>query len=648
MQLKEWIALMLLRFVFLGFVFYQHALLGFASSVTPFDTYYKTEEILKSHVLYKEFSPEIAQRTLQNYLDELDPLKVYFLESEVYIYSNPPQELLQEVVISYKKYEFSHFIEIHKRFAKAIERRNQIEKKIASLDLPKEPMGVKEIHELGWAKNENELMEKLLHIRAIQEKSAEKLSTKEQLSLFLQRMEKRRKSREKEFLGTSSIENRKIALTCFLKAIAPSLDAHTTYFTPNEAKQFIVQIEQRIFGIGVQFRDDLDGFTVMQIVEGGPAHQGKELKLGDKIIAVNHDTIIGLDIQEAADLIRGPKGSHVILTILRDRENSVEQFDIEILRDEIVLTESRYTTKKIPYGDGIIGHISLHSFYHDSKYSSSKDVRDAIESMQKENKLLGVLLDLRNNSGGLLTEAVEITSLFIKKGVVAAIRDHNFHVQRLRNLQDRVAFQGPLIVLINRASASAAEIVALALSDYGRAIVCGETSYGKGSYQVFTLDSPHPDKINPSGEYKVTKGLYYTVGGKSPQLTGVPTDVSVPGLLAFLDVGEKHNKFPLQNDSIEPLFHDDLSDINPLHRMRVKQHLKTGLEEKNTEIQNFVPLLSEHSQKRIQKNPTYQEFLKTIENSSIHELNPEMVGQTDLQLEESVQVLKEWIVFSKK
>ena len=422
------------------------------------------------------------------------------------------------------------------------------------------------------------------------------------------------------------------------------------YFTPSEAKHFLIQVQQRLFGIGAQLRDDINGFTIVSIVEGGPAALNNEVKVGDKIIAVNHEPVIGLDIVEAVDMVRGPKGSKVILTVLRESEDeSSERLDIEIVRDEIVLTEARYKTHIEPFGDGVIGYVALHSFYQDPNTSSTNDIQMAIEEMKEKYKLYGVILDLRQNSGGLLPQAVQVTGLFIKKGVVASIKDHTGAEQRLRNLSDQTVWDGPLMVLISKSSASASEIVAMTLSDYGRALVVGDdTSYGKGTYQTFTLESSNPDRINPQGEYKVTRGSYYTVSGKTPQLVGVKSHIEIPGILSYMEVGEKYNKFPLENDSIAPMFQDDLSDVHPLYRMKIKKMLGKSTQARSDLLEKFIPRLSEHSQERINKNRNYQNFIEEIKLADKYSFEPDLFGHNDLQLEESYNTMKELILLSKK
>lgn len=618
--------------------------------LTPHLTRKKSEEIFKAHVTYKKLSPELAQRILQNYLEELDATKTYLLKSEVVKWDSPSEEILNQLVSNYRKEDFVIFDEIYETMVKAIERRNRLEAEIADQQLPQ--TSVNEFKDLKWASTEAELKERLLKLRALQLETAEKLDfeTKDQ---FIQRVNKRRISREQEVLQENLQDRQKQQLACFLKAFTSALDNHTVYFTPTEANQFMIQVQQRLFGIGAQLRDDLNGFTLVRLIEGGPATREGKLKVNDRVIAVNHEPVVGMDIVEAVELIRGPKGTAVTLTILREfgeeTSKKTEKLDIEIIRDEIVLKETRFESETVPYGDGVIGHIRLFSFYQDPNYSSAADLKKAMEEMKEKYNLKGVVLDLRNNAGGILPQAVAVTGLFIKKGIVVSIKDSNGNIQHLRNFESDLTWDGPLLVLTNKGSASAAEIVAQTLQDYGRAVLVGDPStWGKGSYQTFTLDSSNANKVNPQGEYKVTRGLYYTVSGKSPQLTGTKVDIEVPGGLTEAEIGEAQAKFPLENDEISPNFQDSLSDIHPFHRGKMMRYYKKDLQERMTIYEPYMATLKSNSQIRVQNNKNYQNFLKEIKKEEFDAESVEKYGQNDLQLEETMNIMKDLVLLSEQ
>lgn len=614
--------------------------------ISPRDVKIKVEEILKAHATYKSLSPQLMERTLQNFLDELDPTKTYFLESEIDAWIHPTDETLRRALDAFRTTDFSLYQEIHTAMTAAIQRRNAIEEDLLKRELPQ---GVKseEFKDLQWASSEEQLTDRLLRIKALQIEACDRLGD-ENRDRFIARIDKRRVLREGELIGQSPEDRLKLTLSHLLKAVTASFDSHTNYFTPSEANQFMIQVQARLFGIGAQLRDNLDGLSVVRILENSPASQSNKLKINDRIIAVNNEPIVGLDINEAVEMIRGEKGTPVVLTLLREsgegEDRQAEKLDIELIRNEVVLEETRLESSYEPYGDGIIAHLRLFSFYQDQKSSSSGDIRKALDQVKKDHKLKGVVLDLRGNAGGLLTQAVNVTGLFINKGIVVSIKDSNGKLQHLREIEGKPVWDGPLLVLVNKASASAAEIVSQTLQDYGRALVIGDANtFGKGTFQTFTLDPVNNPKVNPQGEYKVTRGKYYTVSGKSPQLKGVLSDIVVPGILSQLDIGEKFSKFPLENDEIDPHFDDDLSDISPFHRLQLGPMYKYNLQSRLTTYAPYQETLTKNSQLRIEANKNYQNFLKEIENKNYDADPIELFGQSDLQLVEALNIMKDLV-----
>lgn len=619
-------------------------------SLTPHDTKTKIQEILKSHITYQELNEEIIQRAFSNYLEELDPLKTYFVESEILEWTSPSEGLLKSTLKNIQNEDFMVFSKLHNSFLSSLARRASFEAEILTCELP---LGVKssEFKDLCWAKTEDELKTRLLRIKALQLETAEKLSStdKEQ---FLQRLEKRRVCREEDLKGKSNEERKQIILSYILKSISSSLDSQTAYFTPSEATQFMMQVQQKLYGIGAQLRDDLNGLTITRLLEGGPAELSNKLKLGDKIIAVNKDPIVGLDIADAVDLIKGRQGTPVVLTILRTNETSnpkEEKIDIEIIRDEVVLKETRLESTLHPFGDGVIGIFHLFSFYEDKKASSASDLYQAINDLKKTQNLKGIILDLRGNLGGVLHQAVAVTGLFISKGIVVSVKYNTGKIEHLRNLDGKKVWDGPLLVLTNRLSASASEIVSQTLQEYGRALVVGDPyTFGKGTFQTFTLESANYGKVNPKGEYKVTCGRYYTVSGKSPQLVGVQADIQIPGVLSQMEIGEKHAKFPVGTDEIDSGFQDDLADVSPLLRNQIKRIYKASHQSQVFQYHPYLETLKANSEKRISSNKNYQHFLKELskeEDSSSAAM--ETFGQNDLQLTETLNVMTDLIFLSE-
>lgn len=618
--------------------------------LTPAVVTTKLNEIMKAHASHKKLTPAIIERTLNNYLELLDPNKSYFIESDIHQWLHPSEELLIQIQQDYNRNNFREFEKIHQVMKQAITRRHDLEKKIDLSYLPKH-VNPKEFKDMKWTMNEPELLGRLERIKSLQLEASEKLAL-DQKDKTLKRIEKRQAKFEEDILSINTTEHEQFLLSNILKATASALDTHTAYLTPDEASQFMIHVQQRLFGIGAQLRDDLNGFTIIKIIEGGPAYENKELKVKDRIIAVNGEPVVGLDIVDAVELIRGEKNTPVTLTVIReDGENETvkkeEKLDVTLNRGEVVLKETRYEASYEPFGDGVIAYLRLYSFYQDPDSSSAADLAKELKKLKKDHRVKGVILDLRYNSGGLLAQAVEVSSLFITKGVVCSIKDDAGKVQHLRALEEQCAWNGPLIVLVNRASASASEIVAGTLQDYGRAIVVGDDhTFGKGSFQTFTLNAAtQGNAVNPQGEYKVTRGRYYTVSGKTPQLTGVLSDIVIPGSLSETEFGEQFAKYPLENDNIKPNFQDDLSDIPFYQREQVRLLYNYNLQPKLNIYEAYLDQLRTNATYRIEKNQNYQNFLKELKKVEfVDDEEAAEFGQNDLQLSEANNVMKDLIL----
>lgn len=634
--------LILLQFLFLA----NGLVAGKLPEISSSDAVETLNQMMEAHVSCKKLNPTIIKRALNRYLEELDSTKTYLLRSEVEKWINPTDELIGEIQAAVNAGNFSYFDEIHSLMLPAIERRNCLETKVAQLCFPKE-VSVSEFKELDWVDSEEALIDRLLRIKALQTSAAEKFDD-ESKERALRRIDKRRAAREEDLCLSDTADKERLILSHILKAFAASFDSHTSYFTPAEANQFMIQVQQRLFGIGAQLRDDLNGFTVVKIIEGGPASRGTGLKANDRIIAIDQEPVVGLEITEAVELIRGEESTSVQLTVLRPVNDTEEKLEIEIIRGEVIIKEARIESKMTPFGDGVIAHIALHAFYQDPLHCSSADLYKEIVKIQKEHTLKGIVLDLRLNSGGVLPQAVAVTGLFVTKGIICSIKDNHGTIEHLRDIEGRTAHDGPLIVLTSKASASASEIVAQTLQDYGRAIIVGdEHTYGKGTFQTFTLDASNNGKVNPKGEFKVTRGRYYTVSGKSPQLVGVKPDIVVPGFYSQMDVGERHAKYSLENDSIPENFHDDLSDIPVVQREQISWLYRFNLQQKLKTYTLHLGVLQKNSAMRIEADPLYQNFLEQLGKEEIDSDKVNLYVQNDPQLNETINIMKDMVLLLK-
>lgn len=332
----------------------------------------------------------------------------------------------------------------------------------------------------------------------------------------------------------------------FLNAYASSLDPHTTYFSPDDLDDFKIQMELSLTGIGAVLTSQ-DGYTVIQeIVVGGPADRSGKLKPKDKIIAVAQGAgepvdVIDMDLRDVVKMIRGKKDTTVTLTVLRQGAET-ERFKISIQRDQIDLKDQ---AAKLTWVDSKrkdrtlkLAVIELPSFYGGdgpSARDSAKDIADLIEEAKK-GKADGILLDLSKNGGGILQSAVVISGYFIESGAIVGVgAGGKARAEILRDRDPRVQWDGPLVVLTSKVSASASEILAGALKDYNRAVVVGDPhTYGKGTVQQM---SPLPAGL---GLIKVTTAMFFIPSGDSTQSIGVGSHIVIPSALAPLDIGEKY------------------------------------------------------------------------------------------------------------
>jgi carboxyl-terminal processing protease len=368
-------------------------------------------------------------------------------------------------------------------------------------------------------------------------------------------------------------------LQTYLEALAHAYDPHSDYFSAPHAQDFSIDMSLSLFGIGAQLQEDYGYCTIKELVPGGPAAKSKLLNPEDRIIAVAQGDkppvdVVDMDLEKVVQLIRGPKNTEVRLIIspVTDRGS---RHVVKLVRDEIKLENMESKAELIILPDGKrLGVLDVPSFYAPVGMSGgqnyvSTDVAKLIKKLKKE-KVDGIIMDLRSNPGGSLDEAVKLTGLFIKDGPVVLARDADGQVAVDSDPDPGVLYDGPLVVMINRFSASASEIAAAALQDYGRAVVVGDTStHGKGTVQSLNSLRPYvwpatPSATNDPGTLKITKGKFYRITGASTQLKGVASDIVLPDVLDHSPyVGETSLEYPLPWDTIDPVEFGKLNRVQP-------------------------------------------------------------------------------------
>lgn len=392
---------------------------------------------------------------------------------------------------------------------------------------------------------------------------------------------------------------RSTRLSYYLNTITNIYDPHSDYLEPIDKQNFDIRFSGRLEGIGARLQNDGDYTKVSEVVVGGPAWKTKELQDGDIITKVAQGKngewkdVTGMQLDDVVQLIRGEKGTEVRLTIKKKVDNTVDE--ISIIRD-IVIFEEGFAKSLILDGTQPgekIGYIYLPRFYADFDHPdgrfSGKDIGVEIEKLKSE-KVSGIILDLRNNGGGSLNDVVQMSGFFIEQGPIVQVKSKGQNPDVLDDNDPRVQYDGALIVMVNHFSASASEILAAALQDYGRAVIVGTNTYGKGTVQRFyDLDRGVKgfEDLKPLGEVKLTVQKFYRVNGGSTQLRGVTPDITLPDNYSYAQVGEKEEDYPLEWTEIASL--------------QYKQNVY--------KLSNLSKVKAE-SEKRVAKDPTFQKIIQ--------------------------------------
>lgn len=356
-------------------------------------------------------------------------------------------------------------------------------------------------------------------------------------------------------------------------SFARAIEPHTSYLSPRNAERFNNEMNLSLEGIGAVLQADDDFTVVRSLVPGGPADKSKQLKPEDKITGVAQDNgkmvdIIGWRLDEVVDLIKGPKGSRVRLEIMRGTGGTRQSQVVEIVRDKVRL-EDRAAKSHVMDAEGKkIGVIEIPSFY----VNLHLDVVNELAKL-KADKIDGLLMDLRGNGGGALTEATDLTGLFMKSGPVVQIRDGMGRITVNEDNDGKSYYDGPMTVLVDRYSASASEIFSAALNDYGRALILGENTYGKGTVQQHRgLTKVYDFYDKELGHVQYTIAKFYRINGGSTQHKGVVPDIAFPALIDPSETGESVEPNALPWDSIEPASYQLLGHFDKILPMLRKQH----------------------------------------------------------------------------
>jgi carboxyl-terminal processing protease len=373
----------------------------------------------------------------------------------------------------------------------------------------------------------------------------------------------------------------------YVNSITNVFDPHSDYFNPKEKEDFDINMSGRLEGIGARLQMDGDYTKVVAIIPGGPAWKQKELEVDDKIFKVQQENdtepldVTGWLVDEVVTKVRGPKGTKVTLTV-RKADGSVRE--ITIVRDEVILDEgfAKSAVLDLEGEIGSVGYITLPKFYADFENpdgrSCAQDVEIEVKKLMQAN-VKGIILDLRNNSGGSLNDVVQMSGLFIENGPIVQVKGRNSTPNVLMDKDEKVVYSGPLIVMVNTQSASASEILAAAMQDYGRAVIVGSHStFGKGTVQRFLdLDQAvsGADDLKPLGDVKVTLQKFYRVNGGSTQLKGVIPDIILPDNQEYIDAGEKELEYPMEWTEIAPVeYGQHIADLSKIGELKTRSEAR--------------------------------------------------------------------------
>ncbi len=573
---------------------------------------------LIAHINTSKMTPTLEAKTVKRHLESFDPMKIYFSQKDIDQLTKDMNEIFNKVEKGDCDQLFlvqNHYIKrVKDRVAYAKKRLNKNFKFDKTIRIMLDP------EQRGYAKNDEELrqfQEKYMHFQVSSRIITGKKEA-EAIDLVAKSYDR----------GVKKLEEYKKedVLSGYLNSFAHALDPHTAYFSADALEDFEIQMSLSLEGIGATLTPE-DGFTVVDsLVKGGAAERSGKILPKDKIIAVGQyengkvktfENVVEWDLRDVVRLIRGKKGTQVALKILRQAKGKAEHHTVTLVRDKIKLEDEAAQLSFIEKeNNGVkrkIGIINLPSFYASSKgdRSSARDVKDIIKQAKKE-KVDGLVLDMSQNGGGSLSDAVELSGLFFKTGNVVKQSSKNPRLKPipLKDENPEVDWTGPLVVLTSRVSASASEIVAGTLKDYNRAVVVGaDHTFGKGSVQQVIPLSPG------LGALKVTVGMFFTPGGYSTQHRGVESHVVLPSAFDDKNIGEKKLDYSLPPQKIQEFISKEA-------------FVSSGPEKWSPIEPKVIKTLAERSKARVSKEPEFLEIIKEVAKAKEEEAKGLVLGDS--------------------
>ncbi len=534
-----------------------------AGAKEPVVATYVASILERHHYSRAEIDDVIGGRWLSSYIDRLDPSRRIFLQSDVDEFLPASTRIDDDITTRRPDLDFP--LEIHARFQERLTERLNFALGALddSVDFTTDETLQLDRSEQPWpstAAAANELWRKSIKEELLRAELNERARGE-----TVDELRERYEGLQSSLLETESLD----VLEMWLSALSTSFDPHSLYLKPASRDNFDIDMSNSVEGIGAVLRTEGDHTTVQDLVPGGPAEMGGELQVGDRIVAVAQadgepEDIVGLRIDKVVRLIRGEKGTEVRLTVIPAGMDPSLQHEISIIRERVLLTE-RLASSELHEVSGAAGTLELAvidvpSFYvpwHDEETTgngAADDVRRLLSDLPPSTD--GVLLDFRRNGGGGLMEALKITGALVGPGPIVQVRDRAGRAQSLADEAARKLYDGPLVVLTSPLSASASEIVAGAIQDYGRGVIVGsETTHGKGTVQTMVgLDQVAGGTRGRSsgvvGTLKLTTQTFFRVSGDSTQVRGVRSDVTLPSPFDGLDMSEGELDYALPFERI--------------------------------------------------------------------------------------------------
>ncbi len=529
----------------------------------------------KGHYEPKALNDDFSVHVFEDFIDVIDPTKRYFIASDIAEFEKYKYQIDDEI----KNTDITFFNVVYERLMERMGDAKGIYKEV--LETPfdyseNESISIK-YDEEPFAANRKELKErwrkqlkyatlgtydsKISHMENDEIESTDEHDHTAHSQKEAE--EESRKSTETtldEFFDFVNDLERKDWFVQYINTIVDEFDPHTFYFAPEEKEKFDTSMSGKFEGIGARLQKKAEGAKIVEIISGGPVWRDARLEVGDEIIKVGQNgeepiNIVGMRLDDAIKLIKGAQGTIVDLTV-KKVDGSLDV--VSLTRDVVELEESYAKSANIIKGEEKFGIINLPKFYVDfndySERNAATDVAKEVERL-KEEGMEGLILDLRDNGGGSLKTVVEMAGLFIKDGPIVQVQSRDKGKDVYDDKDERIQWDGPLVILVNELSASASEILAAAMQDYKRAIVIGsKQTFGKGTVQnVIPLNNMlRSNEHGDLGAIKITTQKFYRINGGSTQLEGVKSDIVVPDRYSYIDLGERDQSNPLGWDKITP------------------------------------------------------------------------------------------------